>query len=625
MERNTQISHRFGRFVSLLSLLGLTACGGNGSGFSNQPVQVPTQAVDIDVPSAVVTPVYTLSSTTLPGGFPISEYNDGNFVLRSSSGQADTALLGSSHDASPAAVRVVQDSYDVLYRHEHGDEVPQNVATPVQTGVAINSDQAPFAVAMTVWTVTPTFTQNTLPFPTSEYDDGVFYLQPAVGGERIFLGNSHTATPDPVEVLAGSYDVIYTLETGGDQVPGNQQALVGTLDVSADISPVIDVSSVRFQFNATLDTAFFPASQYQYAEFFLRNTAGDRVALSPSYDLANGLPITQMVVEGTYDIVYQHVQGDQLPVNTDAVIAKGVVIGTSGVSSVSLDIQSVAITPAFTLDGVSFPSSEYNDANFYLRSVNNTNDVMFIGASEVMPAEVQVISSAMDTDISGAGVLFGNYDVLYRHENGEQVPQNTNAVIRSGVPIDTDVSPFEIAVSSLSVSGSFTLNGGSFPADASNSVQFFLRGDDPADVFPFGYSDISNEPVRVVSLPGVYEAYDVFMDHLAGDDVPQNTMHEMAFNKVLDTDGMSLTVDIPAVRVAPSFTLDNAAFPLSIYQSAAFYLRDLHGGDRVFLGYSYKENDPVMVIKEDHEVIYEHLNGGQVPQNTGSIIGILDL
>ncbi len=600
--------------------LGLAACGSSGS-VTNSPVQVPVQAENIDVLSAVVTPSYTLDG----GVFPASEYNDGNFLLRSTTEKDDIVPLGSSHDASPAAVRVVQDSYDVLYQHETGSAVPQNVNTPVQATGLINAD-LPLAVAVTSWTVTPVFSHNAgaNPFPASEYDDGQFFLQPTGGGERLLIGNSHTVSPGAVRVMAGSYDVIYALETGGNLVPGNKNTrLASGVSVAKNESPFnVDVRSVRFQFDATLDTSPFPASQDQQAHFILRNTTtADQVDLGSSVEL----PVSVFVAEGTYDIVYQHVQGNQLPVNTDAVIAKGVLIGSSGASSINVDIASVAITPAFSLDGNAFPASEYNDANFYLRSLNNANDVMFIGASEVAPTAVRVISSAMDIDAGAPVLALGDYQVLYRHASGQVVPQNSNAVVLNNQTLATDGAALNVAVNSLEVSGKFTLNGKSFPNDASNSVQFFLRGDDQADAFLFGYSDLSNEPVRVVSIPGSYETYDVFMDHLAGDGVPQNEMHEMAFNKLLDTDGATLSVDIPAVRVKPTFTLDGQAFPASIYQSATFYLHDLHGGSLIFLGYSYKDNDPVMVIKEDHEVIYGHLNGEQTPQNSQSNLKILDL
>ena len=607
------------RFLISGLVAGLAGCSGGGD--NNNVEQFPTQPVAIDVLSALVTPAYTLDdSGGGPAAFPPSEYSDGNFVVRSTAETSDSAFLGSSHDASPLAVRVVQGSYDVLYQHETGDGVPQNVGATVQTGEIISANKA-LPIAVTAWTVTPAFTHNMAAFPVTEYDDGNFYLKPTAGGENIFLGNSHTAMPAGVRVVEGIYDVIYSLETGGDQVPNNQAAVVVPgVNIGADINPfAVDLASVRFQLNATLDTAAFPVSQYQKAVFFLRNTTtGDRVNLGASYEL----PVTMYVADGSYDIVYQHVRGDQLPVNADAIIASGVLIGSGGVSSVSIDVESVAVTPSFMLDGGAFPQSEYNDANFYLRGTNNNDDVMFLGASEILPVAVRVISSDFDTDV-GAGVLeLGAYDVLYRHETGESVPQNTNAVVRSNVTVNSDVSLFAVSVSSVNVAARFSLNGNSFPNNASNSVRFLLRdSSNDSDEFLFGFSDISNEAVKLI--PGTYH---VIMDHLSGNAVPQNEMHEIDFSNVLNQNNVTLSVNVPAVRVDPSFTLDGQAFPASIYQSARFYLRERHSPkNRIFLGESYKNNNPVMVIKEDYDVVYEHLSGEQMPQNTDKFLEVVDL
>jgi hypothetical protein len=328
-----------------------------------------------------------------------------------------------------------------------------------------------------------------------------------------------------------------------------------------------------------------------------------------------------MVVEGTYDIVYQHMQGDQLPQNTDAVIAAGVVIGSAGVGSVTLDIESVAITPAFTLDtgdgngALAFPVSEYNDANFYLRSVNNPDDAMFIGASDVAPVAVRVINSDMVID-SGTGTL-GPYAVLYRHETGNAVPQNTNAVVpgQTSLTLNSD-DDLPVAVTSVNITGRFTLNGSNFPGDAGNSVKFLLRAaNNASDEFLFGFSDLSNEPVKLI--PGTY---DVVLDYLEGDDVPQNEKHTVAFDKALTAD-QTLRVNVAAKAVKPSFSLDGAPFQASIYQSAKFYLRDTTTNKRIFLGNSYGNNDAVTVVNGNYDVIYERRFGSEVPQNIDSKVG----
>ena len=602
--------------LSACLLLVALVVGGVGCGNTENnklAAQVPIQSVTINVSSALVTPTYTLNGAA----FEQSEYNDGNFVLRNTVSAGDTLVLGSSHDASPAAVRVIQDTYDVLFQHETGNGVPQNVDTQVQVNEVVNSDRDMF-IDVRAWEITPSFTQNASAFPPNEYDTGMFYLQPDAGGERIFIGRSHMALPAPVQVMQGTYDVIYSLETGGEFVPNNQSAVVmAGVSITVAGALAVDVASVRFQFDATLDLAAFPTDQNHKALFFLRNVStGDRVELGASFEL----PVTLSVVEGTYDIVYQHVRGDALPVNTDAVVASNIIIDDTSLS-VTIDIDSVVITPSFSLDGSVFPQDEYNDANFYLRAVNNNNDVMFLGASETAATAVRVISSDMDTDPGVSELLLGTYDVLYRHESGEDVPQNINAIVpgRGNIALNSDQT-LMVPVTSVNITGRFTLNGNSFPGDINNSVQFLLRdSSNDSDEFLFGFSDISNEAVKLI--PGTYH---VVMDHLYGSAVPQNKMHEVDFNNVFSED-QTLNVNVPAVRVNPGFTLDGQAFPASVYQSATFYLYDFRTETRIFLGRSYKKNTPVMVIKENHEIIYEHMNGDQVPQNTNNNLGAVDL
>jgi len=136
-------------------------------------LHIPIQSVTINVSSALVTPTYTLNGAA----FAQSEYNDGNFVLRNTAFTSDTLVLGSSHDASPAAVRVIQDTYDVLFLHETGNGVPQNVGTQVQVNEVVNSDRGIF-IDVRAWEITPTFTQNASAFPLNEYDTGCFIYSP---------------------------------------------------------------------------------------------------------------------------------------------------------------------------------------------------------------------------------------------------------------------------------------------------------------------------------------------------------------------------------------------------------------------------------------------------------------
>lgn len=584
-----------------VAMAGLLACGGGGG--NNNVVAIPLQPLTVDVLSALVTPSYTLNGTAFDEG----EDNDGNLILRSTTSAGDTALLGSSHFLAPAPVRIVQGSYDVLFQHETGNGVPQNVNSPVQANVLLNSNQA-LPIAVTSVIVSPSFTLNGGgSFPATEDDDGVFYLQPNTGGERIFLGNSRTSPAANVQVMPGFYDVIYVSETSGTQAPLNQSAVImSAVDLTADTGLMVDVDSVNFSFNATLDTMPFPVSINEHAVFSLRNViTGDIVELGVSYVPFASVP----VVAGTYDIIYRYVQGDALPVNADATVASGVVISDADPAE-TIDVTSALITPSFTLNGSAFEATQNEGAKFFLRGITNTNDEMLLGASYfASPDPVRVVSST----------LVGNYDVLYRHEDGTTVPQNTSAVVQTNVALSSDMSFVVDDVVSVEITGRFTLNGNNFPSSIYDSTQFLLRGDDESDVFLLGLSDISNESVNLIS-----GMYDVIIDHVDGDAVPQNKMHIVKFNELL-TAGATLFVNVNAKQVDASFSLDGSPFPLNVDEIADFNLRDVSTQKLIFVSRSDANSTPVMVVEGTYDMIYTHTSGAQIPQNTNSVVATINV
>ncbi len=121
------------------------------------------------------------------------------------------------------------------------------------------------------------------------------------------------------------------------------------------------------------------------------------------------LPFTVTVIEGNYDIAYQHETGDEVPANEEAVIAADQLVNMANPAA-SINIQSALISPLYSHNGGAFPVSEYQDANIYLRG-DNPDDVFFLGNThDASPADVRVIQ--------------GSYDIIYQHETGDQVPQN---------------------------------------------------------------------------------------------------------------------------------------------------------------------------------------------------------
>jgi len=570
----------------------LTGCGGNSnsdilSGDNSTPIGIDITAVDVQGD-------YSLNG----GAFPLSQYETG--IMAFADGENNLASLGETYNNGYAA-SIVAGTYRSVYLHLYGGAiVPVNRGDTITSGVALNADQT-VDIPVTAISVRFAFTLNGGSFPASEYDDAVFYLQPKTGGgESIELGNSHSAV-DPVWLMPGTYDVIYSVETSGSQVPLNQHAVVDTIMVDSMTSgATIDVKASDLRFAATLNGGAFPASQYEHALFYLRNTStGDLVELGPSYEL----PFDRRVAYGTYDIVYAHQNGASVPSNPDAVLMSGITIDTI-TSDQSVDVSSVAITPQYSLNGGSFPVSEYQDGEVYLRG-STDEDVLLLSNTHVpSPAAVNIVP--------------GDYDVIYRHETGDQVPQNANAVIQSNVALNSD-QVLPVAVNSVDITGTFTLNGKSFPANVYDSARFNLVGANAEDRFRFGDSYEGSSTVRII--PGTY---DVQYRHLSGTQVPLNINKVVDSGLLLDTT-KAIGVNAVARTIAPTFKLNGSPFPKSIYHYAEFYLRDPSNAGRIFIGYSHLDNDNTMVIKGNYDVLYEYVQGDQVPVNERAVVDNVDI
>ena len=173
--------------VSILLVL-LNACSNSG-GNDDQPV------VELSID---VTSVFSEGDFTLNGGaFPLSQYENGQISLADSSN--NQAILGNSYSGSYQAYLVAA-NYNSQYKHlQGGNLVPVNDGNNIATALPLMNDQV-LDIDVTAYSVRFVFTLDTVAFPASEYDDAVFYLQRSDGGERILLGNSHTAI-DPVWLM----------------------------------------------------------------------------------------------------------------------------------------------------------------------------------------------------------------------------------------------------------------------------------------------------------------------------------------------------------------------------------------------------------------------------------------
>lgn len=348
-------------------------------------------------------------SATLDGvAFPVSQYNDGNFLLVSST--QDTVELGDSYNL-PFSVRVIEGTYDLIYRHETGTAVPANTEAIILSGQEISQSTPTAEPNIPSILITPIYTLDGLPFPISEYQDANIYLRGTNQHDLFFIGNTHDPDPAAVRIIPGTYDVIYRHETGSS-VPQNTNAVVmqaTVLNSSGQLA--IAVQSAIATATFSLNDASFTTNPVHYGRFFLEGPEeGDTIFLGNSYNGSG----TVRVIPATYDVIYEHVTGSQVPGNKHATILSDVDVNDT--TALPVNLEATQINPSFTLNGFPFPATLDEHALFVMHTTDIDNEVV-LGRSFLPPTTLFALN--------------GSYEVFYEYIDGATIPVNDRAKIRN--------------------------------------------------------------------------------------------------------------------------------------------------------------------------------------------------
>jgi len=356
-------------------------------------------SVDIDITSVDVRTAFALNG----GAFPNSQYLYATFYLVDA--LDDEVLLGNSFDA-PGTVSVIAGTYDIEYRHQQGDSIPLNKKTIVRAAVDLTAG-GDASVDVTGVMLSVNATLNGQAFPVSEYQDGILELFDAVTGSYSLLGNTHSPFVDLV-VIPGTYDVAYSHETG-DAVPQNIRGTVSnTYVIAGDQQLDLDVTGHLLTGSITLDTAAFPQSQYNAADFLAR---GPETTEPIFLFVSHSQDEPTMVLPGTYDIFYSCHNCIEIPFNSFAKILEGHVVNADGVVVASLN--SVRVEASATLNDNPFPSSIYQSGIVW-GGIGDEDLVELTGTQVSTPDII---------------LLTGDYNFYYQHNNGDQVPANLWALV----------------------------------------------------------------------------------------------------------------------------------------------------------------------------------------------------
>lgn len=191
----------------------------------------------------------------------------------------------------------------------------------------------------------------------------------------------------------------------------------------------------------------------------------------------------------------------------------------------------------------------------------------------------------------------------------------------SGVA-QADSQPLLIDVTAVQISGSFLLDGGPFPTD---SPPLYAKDADLSLLPDVGQAVLlgSSETGTYGSLPIVAGTYTRLYEakSLSGvGTIPENAIALVGSTLSLVGGATTVDVDVPSVDITLEFTVDGGVPTLDPWDSARIDLRHVATGDRVRAGYVQDGSATLRVLSGVYDVVYEHVDGTTLPQNTQAVL-----
>jgi len=356
----------------------------------------------------------------------------------------------------------------------------------------------------------------------------------------------------------------------------------------------INVPSARIQGDFLLNGRPFPSSFLQGANFFLRHAAtGDELYLG----LSNDQSYDRRVVQGRYDVIYEHKIGDEVPLNTQAILVEGLEI--SGDMVFDIDVPYVSVGGDFLINGVPFPASFIESGRIQVRD-RQTGALSVLGETSDLTYAARLIPGA--------------YDLMYSRISGSTiVPANPLTAFLRNVSI-TNNGVLNMDVPAITVSGQFLINGAPAPALAlETGDMFFVDADTDTKVY---LGETRHQTYQVIVIPG---NYDLQYERIAGSvQVPANSSARFLKDLPLPVAGV-YDIDLPMVSISGDFLVNGAPAPNVQTERAAIRLRQ--GEDDVYLGQTTFGSFQVLVVPGTYQVHYTHITGSSImPANTNAVL-----
>ncbi len=364
-------------------------------------------ALNIDVPAATVSGMFTLNGTTVP---PVNGWG-GALQLRNAAG--DSAIVAVKTGTFTSLV--IPGTYDLYYSSVLGSSaaIPSNILAKVRTGIVIAAGTQTLNVDVPATVVSGALTIGGAAVPSTT-GVAALSLQNAAG-DQAGLTTTITGTFSQL-VVPGTYDLYYGTSGAAANLPGNQLVKVRsaivvppsplTLDIDVPVTPVSGT--------ITVNGAQVPQSKGT-GVLSLRNAAGDVVGLGTTATVG---AYSRLVVPGTYDLFYAISSNSSdatgVPINTLAKLRTGIVVGSSALA-LDIDVPATQVSGTFSQNGVPTRGSTVGSAYVSLQGAGG--DGAALGSTE--------------GGIYSRYVIPGAYEVFYTvYRNAPSTPSNTRADVR---------------------------------------------------------------------------------------------------------------------------------------------------------------------------------------------------
>jgi hypothetical protein len=463
--------------------------------------------IDLDVTVVRADRTFKVNGSSVPD---TTANGYGSLFLRGAGG--DEIPWGATYNTG-FPMYVVAQPYDVYYENETlgsgtggVQTVPRNTRARIATTVTPTATPMALDVATTM--IDRTFKVNGALVPDSSANGyGELTVRNTTTGDEIYWGLTYNASYR-MQVIAGTYDVYYEVQTGGTgtggvvTVPRNTSARVATA-VTFTTTPLdINVTAVRadrvFKVNGAVLT---DTTVNGYGALYLKSATGDDVTWGQTY--SNTSPL--QIMAGTYDVVYELASSGSgaggaqtVPRNTSAIVAANASITST--TPLNIDVTTVRADRVFKVNGAILTDTTINGyGSLHLVNAASGDDVTW-GSTYQPSAPMTVIA--------------GTYDVVYLLSSAGSgaggattVPRNPEARVATALPV-TSTNPIDLSVNVVRVDRTFTVNGVAVPDTSVNGYgALYLRDLRWPEETSWGstYQTMARVPVLAGSYDVMYE------------------------------------------------------------------------------------------------------------------------